>query len=160
MEHTATLPEQYPAVDRAYEFVQPSYQLLAQRFESADTRLVNMATIACTLMLGLPVLGRAMRPDLSFAALPFVLAVASLTAASTLGIVGRLRGALTLVDPGVLYRKSLHESEWEFKKNAVFFAGQHFEANAAAIHEKRLIAVVMSAAMLGALLSAVIWLAR
>ena len=33
-----------------------------------------------------------------------------------------------------LYDRWLHYSEWEFKKNAIYWAGQHFNANVSRIN--------------------------
>jgi len=38
------------------------------------------------------------------------------------------------MSPANLYEKWRHYSEWEFKKNAMYWAGQHFEANVSRIN--------------------------
>ena len=113
----------WPAVDRAYDFVVPSYQILTGRFEAADTRLNNLITFLSTMLVGLPVLARTIRPDVTFNSPLFIGAFVLLVTAAIAGMSGRLSGRLILVDPSVLFRESLHESDWEFKKNALFFAG-------------------------------------
>jgi hypothetical protein len=143
----------FPGVDRAYDFVVPSYQLLVARFEAADGRLNNLVTFISSMVVGLPVFARAVRPPL------FRVAIAVLVVAAMVGISVRLSGRLKLVDPTVLYREALQETEWEFKKNAIFYAGRHFTANADAIDRKGDGALITSLLMLVALVIAAAWLA-
>ena len=46
--------KQFPAVEVAYHFVLPSYQQMATRFESADTRLTTLLTLVSTGISILP----------------------------------------------------------------------------------------------------------
>lgn len=63
MSHEGTPDEErWPAVRRAYDFVLPSYQMLASRFEAADTRLTVIMNLAATLTLGAPLLAKSIRP--------------------------------------------------------------------------------------------------
>jgi hypothetical protein len=149
----------FPGVDRAYDFVVPSYQLLVARFEAADGRLNNLVTFISSMVVGLPVFARAVRPEANFASPLFLVAIAVLVVAAMVGISVRLSGRLKLVDPTVLYREALQETEWEFKKNAIFYAGRHFTANADAIDRKGDGALITSLLMLVALVIAAAWLA-
>jgi hypothetical protein len=83
-----------------------------------------------------------------------------LAIAGVVGLAGRLAGRLTLVNPTVLFRETLQEPEWEFRKNAIFYAGKHFEKNAAIIDRKANAAVATSVLMLVALVIAATWLAH
>jgi hypothetical protein len=152
--------DQFPGVERAYDFVLPSYQLLATRFEAADGRLNNLVTFVSSMVIGLPVFARAVRPEADFASPLFIGAVAVLAIAGVVGLAGRLSGRLTLVNPTVLFRETLQEPEWEFRKNAIFYAGKHFEKNAAIIDRKANAAVATSVLMLVALVIAATWLAH
>lgn len=154
-----TEEERFPSVGRAYDFVLPSYQLLVNRFEAADARLTNLATIASTVLLGLPVFGRTVRPDIQLSSPLLLMAIGLLIVSGVVATTGRMRGRLFLVNPSVLYRESLAESEWEFKKNAVFYAGKHFTANAATVDRKGVAGIVASFAILIALSIAGLWLA-
>src|SRR4051794_29791910 len=84
--------EMWPSIGEAYVFVLPSYQWLLARYEAADNRLSTLVTWLSTLTLGMPVLGRALREDVSFRALPFRLAIALFAIAAAVGIVGRTTG--------------------------------------------------------------------
>ena len=74
-------------------------------------------------------------------------------------MVGRVRGRIVLPNPDVLYQKSLQESAWTFKKNSIYFAGQHFNANCRVIDEKATYAVLMTVALLLEILAFVAWFA-
>jgi hypothetical protein len=130
---------QWPAVETAYDFVVPSYQLLVSRFEAADTRLTSLLTLVATFALGAPVFAKNVRESLAFDSSWFIFAMLCAVLAIACGVWGRMYGSLILVDPGVLYRESLHESQWEFKKNAIVYAGQHFQRNATTIEFKGLL---------------------
>jgi hypothetical protein len=137
----------WPAVALAYEFVIPSYQLLAGRFEAADTRISAGLTIASTVTLGTPLFAKAVRPDVSFESPPFVLAIVAFVFVASIGLIGRVRGCLTLPDPMSHYCENLHQSHWEFKRDAVYFAGKHFQMNAEAIRKKSNVSLWMTAFM-------------
>jgi hypothetical protein len=135
----------WPGVNRAYDFVLPSYQLLMARFEAADGRIQSMLTFAATITLGIPVFGKSINPGLSLASPWLWLAVVTFGCIAVIGVVGRAQGSLRLVDPGVLYEKWLHRSEWTFRKDMIHFAGQDFKDNADAIRHKGNCAVAMAA---------------
>src|SRR4029453_9512813 len=48
---------------------------------------------------------------------------------SIVALVGRGPGRITLPNPRVLYSEALTEQPWEFRKNAIYYAGQHFDRN-------------------------------
>ena len=148
---------EWPAVARAYDFVMPSYQWLVSRYESAEGRLTTLITIAATVMFGIPVFAKNLRPDISFSSFWFRAAILCLLAAGIAGVVGRVRGRVVLPNPKILY-DHLHESEWEFRKNAIYYAGEHFEANRRTIEWKHRLADLASGCLLLAALAAVAWL--
>jgi hypothetical protein len=156
---TAALPEnQWPAVEVAYDFVMPSYQLLVARFESADTRLTTLLTFASTITLAVPIFGKNVQPDIVFGTASFLCGMGFFVLAAVLGIIGRVTGNIVLPNPMTLYEKSLHWSEWEFKKAQIFFAGENFNANAEAIREKGVVALAMTGAVLMEVICFAIWL--
>ena len=152
--------ERWPAVRLAYDFVLPWTKFMVSRFEAADTRLTTLLTLTSSLTLSAPVVARAVRPAISFSSPWFLAAMAVFIASALLGVVGRVYGRVVLVDPGLLYQKSLHETPWAFQKNALFFAGQHFVANRAAIARKSQISIALSVLLPLEILLFVIWIAR
>jgi hypothetical protein len=152
--------EQWPAVFRAYDFVIPSYQLMVNRYEAADGRLTQILTLVSTLLFSIPVFAKTIRPQASFSSPLFLSAITLLIGAAVIGIVGRQRGRVRLVNPMVLYDKFLHRTDWEFRKDLLYFAGQDFSDNAIAIDRKGQTAALMTGLTVVALLLSAIWLAN
>ena len=148
----------YPAVDAAYGFVVPSYQMMASRLEAADNRLTALLTVAATLTLGAPVFARAVRGDIPLVSPFFIVALVLFVVIAIGGVMGRTRGSVTLPNPMTFYRESLHESDWSFKKNAIYFAGLAFAENADTIRRKGNIAIGITIAFLLEVFSLVVWL--
>jgi len=152
--------EQWPAVDAAYGFVLPSYQLLVGRFESADTRLTSLLTLSSTLTLAAPLFAKNVQPAISFRSPFFIFAMMVFLVAAIVGIFGRVAGSLALPDPMIMYQKSLHCSEWEFKKNQIYFAGEHFEYNVQAIRKKGNVALCLTVMLVLEIVAFVIWIMK
>jgi hypothetical protein len=149
----------WPAVEAAFAFVIPSYQMLASRFEAADGRLTTILTTAVSLTGAAPVLGRAVRPDLSASSGWFVLGLVLFGVVLALGVTGRVSGRLTLPDPQVHWNEALSQSPWEFRKSAIYFAGQHFDLNAKAIERKSIITIWMAALLGAEIVAFALWIA-
>ncbi len=157
--YTAVQPEQYPGVEPAQAFVLPSYQWMVTRVEAADSRIQAVVTFVATLTLAVPALGKAVRPWISFDSHWFVGAMLVALGTAVIGVTARTRGALVLPNPRVLYEQWLHLSPWEFQKDAIFFAGKHFDANARLVRAKALAVAVMAGLVVLELLLLVAWLA-
>ena len=69
-------------------------------------------------------------------------------------------GDLILLDPSKLYDQSLYLTEWEFKKDVVYFAGQHFANNQALANRKATLSRIMSLMFAVEVVALLIWLAR
>jgi hypothetical protein len=151
--------EMFPAVGAAYDFVLPSYTFLAARFEAADNRLTTLLTLTATLSLGAPILAGSIRKDISFISVWFLAAMVSFLASVIVGLVGRVSGKLTLPDPMVHFKTSLSDPEWEFKKNAIAFAGKHFAANSKAILRKGNVAACVAALLVVEIACLICWIA-
>jgi hypothetical protein len=152
--------KRWPSVRRAYDFVLPSYTMLASRFEAADTRLTVIMNLAATLTLGAPLLAKSIRPQISFSSPWFVTAIVLFVIASVIGISGRVRGSLILPNPGVMYRKNLHKREWTFMKDEIYFAGVNFDANAKTIRRKGNVTLTVAILVGLEILALVGWVAR
>jgi hypothetical protein len=150
---------QWPAVEAAFAFVIPSYQMLVSRFEAADGRLTTLLATAASLTGAAPVLGRAVRPDLSASSGWFVAGLALFAVIVVLGVAGRISGHLTLPDPQVHWNESLWRSASEFRRNAIYFAGRHFDLNAKAIDRKGCLTIWMAALLGAEIVAFAIWIA-
>jgi hypothetical protein len=152
--------EQWPAVDAAFQFVLPSYQMLMSRFEAADNRLTALLTFASSVTLGVPLIGRSLNSNASFSSPWFAGGVLFFIVGAVFGVWGRVSGTITLPNPTVLFNENLHKSEWAFKKDQIFRSGKHFVANVEAVERKGGFAFILTAALLLEVLAFVIWLAQ
>ena len=138
----------------------PSYQLLVSRFDAADARLTSLLTLTSTLTIPVPIFAKNVQPDISFASPLFVGGMVVFVLAAIIGVVGRIVGSLVLPDPLTIYDKSLEWSEWEFKKNQLYYAGQNFHKNARAIRTKGNVSIFVTTALLTEVLLLAVWIVR
>jgi hypothetical protein len=136
--------ESWPGVTSAQAFVLPSYQWAMSRYEAADARIQTLLTFVTTVTFAVPTLCRALRPDLALNSPWFVKALLVATVIIGVGLVTRLRGGLILLSPMTLHRKWLGLDAAEFQRNVLYFAGEHFEANLAAVNRKANAEVLMA----------------
>ncbi|HEX3560228.1 MAG TPA: hypothetical protein VHU19_13565 [Pyrinomonadaceae bacterium] len=123
------LEQTYPSVDLAYTFAVASYDVALKRLDIVDNRLQTVLALGATISLSVPALASAR--GLGFSSGWFVAAAFAFASAMILGTFARVTGSIILINPSRLYNKWLHFSEWEFKKNFICYAGEHFEANRA-----------------------------
>lgn len=117
----------FPSVELAYPIAIASYELAQKRLDIIDSRLQTVIASGTTVSLAIPVLASA--KGLSFSSLWFIAAVCVFFSAVILGTLARITGNIIVLNPARIYKDWLGFSEWEFKKNLIFFAGQHFESN-------------------------------
>lgn len=134
----------WPSVDIAYDLVERSYKVMLERLQSVDSRIQGLQTVVVTLTLATPVFSAGIVRDISLLSPWFFAAIIAFLAAMICGVVGRASGYVTLVNPKVIYEKWLHFAEWEFKKNAIYWAGEHYEANASLVNRKGRFLTAMS----------------
>ncbi len=122
--------------------------------------MTSFLTLAATLTLGAPLFARTVRPDIPFRSWWFAIGMASFVLAIVVGISGRLYGRLVLPDPMRIYTEHLHKNTWAFRKDLLYFAGEHFERNANAIRVKGNLSVAVIALLTVEIVAFVIWIAR
>jgi hypothetical protein len=151
--------ELWPGVPRAYDFVLPSYTWMNARLEAADSRIQTLMTFMSSITLAVPAAAHMVRGNITFGSRWFLGGISAFVLSMVLGLATRAWGGLTFTAPGVLYDKWLHLSESEFKRRAVYWAGQHFDRNVAVVNGKGRIVTVMSALFLIETLLLITWLA-
>ena len=156
-ETDAEILKKWPGVDHAYEFVIPSYNWLLARFEAANNRIQTMQAFAASITLAIPITARSLNPDIAFQDWRFLLAVCLAGAVVVVGVIGRQSGNLALVNPAKLWASSLSWGSAEFKKNAIYWAGENFNANNTAIANKWKLANWMMALFCVELLMFLAW---
>jgi len=157
MTDDSTFPAKYPGVFVAYDFVIPSYGWMLARVEAAESRIHILQVFAVSLTFAAPAAAKSLDPAISFTAGRFVIAMVAFVGLMVLGMWGRVDGAVKVADPSKLREQWLHLSEWEFKKNAVWWAGDHFATNRRLVEKKWWIAVWMLGAFLVELLFLFAW---
>ncbi len=148
----------WPSVGLAYEFVIPSYQWMLMRLEAQDSRIHTLQAFAATVTLAVSTVAPSIRKSILFSS-PWVLgSVFLFLLIVAIGIFARTWGALILANPRIAYDKCLHYSEWEFKKNALYWAGQHFDANLSLINKKARLVLTMTWIFAMETITILIWL--
>jgi hypothetical protein len=95
--------------------------------------------------------------ELQFVSLPFVAAMALAVLAIILGVIGRSSGGIILTNPGNLHEKFLHRGEWTFKKDMIYFAGEHFKKNKDVVEQKHTLTTAMTWLFLGEMALLLFW---
>ncbi|MEX2446856.1 MAG: hypothetical protein WD734_05890 [Dehalococcoidia bacterium] len=134
--------QKYPGVPFAYEFVLPSYEAMFARVEAATSRIDSIVTLSTTLTLAAPALVASVTgAPLTSRWLYAALVVFMLLLVLAIGM--RTRSVITIVSPAVLYETWLHLDEFEFKRRAVYWAGEHFEKNSRTVYRKWIVAQIV-----------------
>lgn len=138
-----TIEREYPSVDLAYPFAVETYQWAQKRKEAVDNRIQTLSAFAISLVLVVPPLIHSSAPATKFTSAWFILAMILFAIAAVLGTVARFKGELRLIDPRDLYNEWLSFSEWEFKKNMIYFSGLDLEYNYSSLLLKRRLGIAM-----------------
>lgn len=158
-EETKQAESQWPSVGLAYDFVKPSYDWLQNRLDAVNSRIEFLLTFASSITVAAPVFVKALFSDIGFESLWFYAAIVAFVFCAVVGIISRAHSDLKLVSPQKLWDKWLSRSEWEFKKDAIFFAGQHFKHNTSLVNKKANSATVMSMLLVAQIVFIVLWVA-
>lgn len=147
----------WPSVSLAYEFVRPSYEFMAHRLDAVEGRIRALLTLAASATFAAPVFVTSIvgKPDFRSPWLIASLVLFGLTV--LLGIAAHMAGSVRVASPRLLYENWLHYSEWEFKKNMVYWAGVDFEANSARVNTKGWIATVIGGILLAEGVCLIVW---
>ncbi len=120
---------QYPGIPLAYDYVRPSYELVARRFEAVEGRLRAVLGIAATLTLAAPVFIAAVAGHRDPLSPWFLLAAGLFILVLIVGGFGLRSGDLWLLNPNKLYDQTLHLDDLTFKQHLLAWAGEDFERN-------------------------------
>ncbi|HEX8163118.1 MAG TPA: hypothetical protein VF538_14710 [Pyrinomonadaceae bacterium] len=134
--------QQYPSVDLAYKFAVDSYDIALKRLDMMDTRIQTLLAFATTVSLAVStaLVGKGAK----FASAGLAPAAAAYVLGVVVGFYARLTGDVIVLNPKHLFDQWLHYSEWEFKKNFIYYAGENFEHNAEQINRKGRLALLAS----------------
>jgi hypothetical protein len=152
--------DKWPSVNLAYEFVKPSYDWLQNRLDAVNDRIEFLLTFSSSVTIAVPVFVKALFDDVHFGSFWFMAAIGIFVLIAIIGTLGRISSGLKLISPQKLYAEWLSWSEWEFKKNAIYWAGEHFKYNASLVNKKANFALLMSAFLVIEIVFIVIWVTR
>jgi hypothetical protein len=150
--------DKWPSVDLAYDIALLSYNWLQQRLDAVTKKTQFLLTTASSITLATPVFAKALLPDITFSSLWFETAICVFVLTIVVGLVGWMRGGLELLSPQKLYKESLGKSVWEFKKDIVFWAGEHFENNASLVNRRANLSIAMSVFLVLEIVLFVAWI--
>jgi hypothetical protein len=134
--------EDYPAVELAYPIALSSYESIVKRIDALETRSQTIMAFAATLTVAVP--GITAGRGLTFRSGWFITAIVLFCIANIIGVISRLKGDIALLSPFKIYQTELHKTEWEFKKDAIYWAGVNFEHNNSIVLQRHSLVILMS----------------
>ena len=148
----------YPSLELAFEFVKPSYDWIMNWFEITNNKIQSLLTLAVTLTAALPLFAIAIFQEINFKSNWFYISLGCFLALMIAGVIGRRIGAVKLLHPRLLYNQTLQYSKFEFKRNLLYWAGEHFNINKKYIFIKNLILDIMTGLLLLEIVFIVVWI--
>ncbi|MGB7209319.1 MAG: hypothetical protein WBD27_11710 [Pyrinomonadaceae bacterium] len=124
----------FPSVELAYPIAVDSYDVAIKRLDLMDGRLQTLLTIIVTFFAAFVTIGNYQKAD--FSSYLFAISVIVFFVNVAAGIYARLAGSVKLLNPDNLYKDWLADSEWEFKKNMIYFASMSFTENMTEVYTK------------------------
>ena len=128
----------------AYEFVQPSYELILRRLEAVEDRIQRLMVFVVTFTVGFPLVVFSSKDDVTTPVFPLVVALVVSVVSIFLLMWARRRGTVTVVG----LREFVDDDAWfdlceaEFMRQMLHFAAGHCEKNRKLIDSKSLTADV------------------
>lgn len=132
----------FPGVELAYPIAIASYDAIAKRLDFVDGRIQTLLAFVVTTTAVVPSVANAR--GISFRSLWFILAMLVVATTLAVGSYARHSGKIHTLDPGTLYDRWLSYSEWEFKKNLIYWAGDAYNSNVALLERKWQLSVVIT----------------
>jgi hypothetical protein len=158
MKREKSLEDQYPSVDLAYDLTMKSYDTVIKRNEVQDDGIDKLRTFMTTVTLAAFGFIASRATIVSFHNWWFWFSVVMYFYTIILTVVAKSSGGLIMLSPSTLYEKYLHYSEWEFKKNILYWMAKHSETNRKYIAHKSRLFVIIFAFFLIQILSLLVWM--
>ena len=129
----------YPSVNLAYQLAIDSYEELRRSRDSIHKFLNSLLSIALSLLLAVPLVGKAFDLTSKLCDKNCLCAVIGVfvfaLAVCFCSLAGRLKYKIPMIDPCKLFKNKLHLSEWEFKKDMIYEAGQAFDSSSSSLEK-------------------------
>jgi len=140
-------PEDYPGLNLAYEFVEPSYSWMLGRLDASENRIQRILVFAATITFAAPVFLASLTPDKEIGVGWYYAALAIFALIIVGGIVGRFVGKTKLASPWEMYEKHLHREPADFKRTMLYHAGDAFENNVRVVNTRGNLSLAMTIAL-------------
>lgn len=151
--------DQWPSVRLGFALVLPSYDWMMSRFEATRTGIQGLFSVATTTTVAVPLLAPTVSDRIDFSSPLFYAAILLYLANVCVSLRGLTSGSLRLIHPGAVYDKWLGDSNWEFMKKALAFAGDDFERNKAVVARLVTLRKWSGILLVAELLAAIWWMA-
>ena len=119
-----------------------------RRLNAVEGRIQALMMFSVSLGVTVPILVASLVEGVSFQSALFVLGLAAALLNLVIGTVARTWGQVTLLNLQAVCAEWLHLPEWEFKRRAVYWAGQHFQHNTHVVNKKGRTVLLMTIAFL------------
>lgn len=140
----------------AYDLSVDSYSAIEKKVEGIDSKIQSILTLSIMVIAVSPALATARRLD--FSSRWFVLAVIAAGLVIVLGSFARLHGKLYTIDPKLL-EDWLPDSQLEFQRNIVHYAGRDFDRNYSLLFRNWSLSVAVNVLFFIEVVFLVIWAA-
>lgn len=136
-------PEDYPSVELAYPIALSSYETLLKRVDAQESRAQAFLAFVVAITVAVPAIASA--GGISLKSTWFFVAISLFVLSALINVFGRLHGDIYLINPARVYETELHKTPWQFRKDAIYFAGQDYQRNNALILRRHRLSVWMMA---------------
>lgn len=148
----------WPGVDLAYDLSMSSYQVLYQRLDAVNARIQALTTYATTVSFAAPVIVRTIEDNAHFDSAPFYAGMALFVVVAVAGVISTTLGEITALSPKLLRDNGWLEKQLPgFKKDAVYWAGQHFEKGSKLVNRKGHVATVLTVLFVAETIFLLVW---
>lgn len=121
--------EKFPSVDLGYDVAMGSYRTTFQRFDIIKNGIDRTLTWMLSFNLGLIVILADKSEKVQFHSWWFYSAILLFFIAFIMGMSAKVKKLKAIRSPKVIFEKWLKKTEWQFKKDSIFFAGQNYDTN-------------------------------
>lgn len=158
-----SLEKKYPSVPLAYDLAIKSYDWVYRRSEIIDDKIEKLIAWATGLNLAfVAFIGNLVRGNtvINYYSIWLYIAIVLFVVGTTSGMMAKLKGSMKTIDPSMLVNGWLHQSEWEFKKNALYRASEDHGFNKKYVNKKGRIATIAAFSFFVEAIVLAIWLIR
>lgn len=129
MENEKSKEDKYPSVDLGYEIAKESYRVASQRFDVVNNGIDRTLTWMLSFNLGFIAIIYKDAHALELKSWWFYSAMIVFLLSVVLGLSTKYKRLAITRSPKVIFEEWLHKTEWEFKKDSIYYAGKNYINN-------------------------------